>query len=543
MPFPDLEPSLPVWIRHLAAEYGERTLIVLGERRLGYAEAEARSAHVARGLLAAGVGKGTRIAILLPNGPDFVVAWLAAARIGALVVPMNTFYQARELGWVLRHADADTLICPPHFLKHDYLERLVRVAPELAGQRPPLVTAALPYLRHVRVWTGQGAPWSSGGEASLCALADRTPALDDVLLRAAESEVTPADPMLIIYSSGSTADPKGAIHTHGSVIRHAFNLNAQRDLRGDDVIYSPMPFFWVGGFVFTLLSAMHLGARLVCEERFDPGPTLDLLERERVTIVAGWPHFGKALKDHPSFPERDLSSIRAGNLYELLPGQTAVDPELRHNSLGMTETAGPHTFAPQEDLLPEKLRGSFGRAVPGLSHKIVDPESGERLDGDALGEICVRGYSVAQGLYKREREEVFDPDGYYHTGDGGRFNAEGLLFFKGRLGDLIKTAGANVTPREVELVLETLPEVLQAHVVGVPHAERGENVAAAVVLAEDAPANAETLRASLRQELSAYKIPRHFVFLTASDLPMTDTGKLDRRRLARLVAERVAADA
>jgi len=540
MPFPELTPSLPVWIRHLAAEYGDRTLIVLGERRLGYAEAEARSAHVARGLLAAGVGKGTRIAVLLPNGPDFVVAWLAAARVGALVVPMNTFYQARELGWVLRHADADTLICPERFLKHDYLARLLRVAPELADQRPPLTSTTLPFLRHVRVWRGQGPAWSSGGEAWLCAVADRTPAIDDALLRAVESEVTPADPMVVVYSSGSTADPKGAIHSHGSVIRHAYNLNAQRDLRGDDVIYSPMPFFWVGGFVFTLLSAMHLGARLVCEERFDPGATLELLERERVTIVAGWPHFGKALKAHPSFPDRDLSCIRAGNLYELLPGQAQLDPELRHNSLGMTETAGPHTFAPQEDPLPEKLRGSFGRSVPGLSHKIVDPESGERLGTDTLGEICVRGYSLAQGLYKREREEVFDPDGYYHTGDAGAFNAEGLLFFKGRLGDLIKTAGANVTPREVELVLETLPEVSQAHVVGVPHPERGENVAAAVVLAEGADTDAKHLRADLRQELSAYKVPRHFVFLEAAELPMTDTGKLDRRRLARLVAERVA---
>jgi acyl-CoA synthetase (AMP-forming)/AMP-acid ligase II len=544
MALPDGELTAGGWIRAKAARDPERVFIVKDALQLGYDEAERRSRKLARGLLAAGVGKGTRVGLLLPNGPDWVLAWLAAARIGALVVPLNTFYQARELGFVLRHADVHTLLTAARFLSNDYLERLEKFAPELAARAAPLRLRSLPYLREVRVWesTGSERPWTSGGAAALEALADATPGIDDALLEAVEREVRPADPMVVIYSSGSTADPKGAIHTHGTVLRHAHNLNGFRDLLPEDRIYSPMPFFWVGGFCFTLVSAMHVGARLYCQDAFDPGKTLDLIERERITMVAGWPHFGKAMAEHPSFSQRDLSSIRGGNLYDLLPeGARPPDPQLRSNSLGMTETCGPHTFERMDGDLPEKLRGSFGRSVPGVSHKVVDPETGRTLGPGEFGEICARGYSVMQGLYKVEREDAFDADGYYHTGDAGFFSADGYLFFEGRLGEMIKTGGANVAPRELELVMAALPEILAAHAVGIPHPERGENVAVAVVLREGAKLDAGTLHARLKDQLSAYKLPRHTFFVTSAEIPMTDSGKLDRRKLQGALAKRVAA--
>jgi acyl-CoA synthetase (AMP-forming)/AMP-acid ligase II len=545
MSLPDSECTVGGLIRSKAARDPERVFIVNEGVGLGYGEAERRSRRIARGLLASGVGKGTRVAILLPNGPDWVLAWLAAARIGALVVPLNTFYQARELGFVLRHADVQVLLTAARFLSNDYLERLEKYAPELTAHRAgPLRLRALPFLREVRVWEGDGSEraWTAGGAAELEALADASPGVDDALLAEAEREVRPSDPLVVIYSSGSTADPKGAVHTHGTVLRHAYNLNAFRDLRPDDRIYSPMPFFWVGGLVFTLVSTMHVGARLYCQDAFEPGKTLDLIERERITLVAGWPHFGAAMAAHPSFASRDLSSIRGGNMYALLPERARPkDPELRSNSLGMTETCGPHTYGNMEIELPEKLRGSFGRGVPGTQHKVVDPETGRTLGPGELGEICVRGYSVMQGLYKVEREDAFDADGYYHTGDAGCFDAEGHLFFKGRLGEMIKSGGANVAPREIELLLGAMPEILAAHVVGIPHAERGENVGAAVVLREGAALDAATLLARLKGELSAYKLPRHVFFVTSAEIPMTDSGKLDRRKLRDALAKRAAA--
>ena len=535
--------TLPDFIHSFREAFGARPLILLGERRITYAEADALSARLARGLLAQGLAKGARVGVWMPNGPDWVVAWLAAARIGCVVVPINTFYQPRELHHALHHADLHALLMLPRLLGHDLLARLEACAPGLArAQAGALLLPELPQLRHVFVWGGCDRAWAKS-DGDLLAAADATPGTDAAFLAAIERTIAPADPMLILYSSGSTADPKGAIHSHGSVLRHSFQLNSFRDLRGDDRIFSPMPYFWVGGFVFTLLAAMHLGAFLICEEAFEPGETLRLLERERATIVACWPHHAKAMLDHPSLRQRDLSSLRSGNLYAILPAeQRPKDPELRTNSLGMTETLGPHTIDRMDVDLPERLRGSFGRSVPGLEHKIVDPETSERLPPGASGEICVRGASLMQGLHKLEREDTFDRDGFYHTGDGGYLDEDGVLFFQARLGDLIKTAGANVSPREVELRIEACPEVQSAFVVGLSDPVRGQNVAAAVVLGAGRALSADELRRRLREELAAYKIPRHVLFAAKSELPFTDSGKIDKRRLAELLAERVRAE-
>jgi acyl-CoA synthetase (AMP-forming)/AMP-acid ligase II len=532
--FPDYTATVPAMLRALVRRFGERPLILLGERRITYAEADAASARLARGLLAQGVAKGARVGVLFPNGPDWVTAWLAASRIGAVVVPLNTFYKPRELGYVLRHADVHTLLCAPRLLGNDYLERLEAAAPSLAGQSSaaPLLARELPHLRAVYAAGDASGRAFARPLAALEAAGDAAP-LDAAFLDAVEAEVAPADPAVIVYSSGSTADPKGAIHSHGTLVRHSFHLNGWRDLLADDRIYSPMPFFWVGGLVFSLLSAMHAGAFLLCEEAFEPGATLRLLERERATSAAGWPHYSKALSSHPDFPKRDLSAIRSGNLYAVLPAEMRPrDPELRANSLGMTETCGPHTIERMDVDLPERLRGSFGHAVPGVEHKVVDPETGAALPPGASGEICVRGYSLMQGLHKTEREATFDRDGFYHTGDVGRFDADGNLYFEARRGDLIKTAGANVTPREVEVLLEAMPEVSLACVVGVAEPARGQDVAAAIVLEPGRSLDAATCRERLRAELAAYKLPRHVFVVEKSELPFTDSGKIDKRRLA-----------
>jgi acyl-CoA synthetase (AMP-forming)/AMP-acid ligase II len=531
--------TMPAFIRGLARHHGERDLIVADDRRLSYAEAETRSARIARSLLAAGVGKGSRVGVLLPNGPEWVLGGWAATRIGAILVPLNTFFQTQELAWILRHADIDCLLLASRFLTHDYPARLEAALPGLSEARDPILRLrSAPLLRRVYVFGSTDRAWA--GDATR--LEDAVePALDGDFLAAVESATTPADPMVMLYSSGSTADPKGALHTHGSVLRHAAALARLRDLQPADRIWSPMPFFWVGGFVFAFVSNLCAGACTLCEEVFDPEKTLAFLERERATIAIGWPHFGKALADHPSRHTRDLSSLRGGNVPDILPPEVCpTDPELRANALGMTETCGPHTWG-GEGALPEAQRGSFGSGLPGIEHRVVDPETGRVLPVGSAGEICVRGYSLMRGLHKVEREDTFTPDGFYRTGDAGFFDAEGLLHFQGRLGDLIKTGGANVTPSEVEQVLRGYSEVKEAYVVGVPDPERGQNVAASVVLERDAVATPEALRARLRGDLSAYKVPRHLFVDTLADLPFTDSGKLDKRRLSKLLEERVAA--
>jgi acyl-CoA synthetase (AMP-forming)/AMP-acid ligase II len=544
MPFPEYEPKIPSFLRLRARECGDHPAIVLGDRRLGYAALERQSAALARGLLARGLGKGSRVGLLMPNGPDWLSAFMAAARIGAVVVPLNTFHQTRELAWSLRHADVDTLLTVDRFLAHDYLERLEEAAPGLThASTAPLRLPELPYLRRVIVW-GQGSrAWTESGEA-LLESAGGDPSVNDVLLEAVEQEVTPADPLCVFYSSGSTADPKGAIHSHGAALRHSFNLSTGRDIDADDRVWSPMPFFWVGGFVFTALGNMQVGATTVCDEVFDPERTLRLLEREKVTVALGWPHFGKALAEHPTRPERDLSSLRKGNLPDILPDEISpADPELRATALGMTETCGPHTWNPTVGRLPEHERGSFGTAVEGVTHRVVDAETGLEVEPGRIGELWVRGYSLMQGLYKREREDVFEPDGFYRTGDAGFFDARGHLRFTGRLGDLIKTGGANVTPGEIEQLLLAYEEVKEAHVVGVAHPEKGQTVEAAVTLEAGFEIGGDALRARLKQEISAYKVPRHIFVYTTGSLPFTDTGKIDKRRLARELEDRIGSQA
>jgi acyl-CoA synthetase (AMP-forming)/AMP-acid ligase II len=542
MPFPDYEPTVPNFLAHCVAQYGERPLILLGDRRISYAEAEVESAQLARGLLARGVGKGTRVGILFPNGPDWAITWLAAARIGALTVPINTFSKPRELHWTLRHADVDTLLTTPSLLSHDYQERLEQCAPSLVRQElgagGSLFCPELPYLRQVFVFGGEPRPWARPADQ----LAP-TPLIDEAFLREVEGCISPADPLIILYSSGSTAEPKGAVHTQGTLIRQSFNLTCYRDPHPAGVVWTPMPFFWTGGILLGLCQSMHEGYLVLCQEAFEPGATLELLERERATSVMGWPQYTQAMRDHPDFHTRDLSSIESGSMLGMLPeGERPKDPQLRSNSLGMTETCGPHTYGRMDVDLPESLRGSFGKALDGVTHKVVDPETGERLLTGEHGEICVRGYSLMQGLYKCEREDVFDEEGFYHTGDGGHFNEAGHLFFKARLGEMIKTGGANVTPREVEIVMDEMDEVQSSFVVGVPHPVRGQNVAAAVVLNEGVKLTADELRKRLREELSAYKVPRHFFFFDRDELPFTDSGKMPKKILTAMLTERLEKD-
>ena len=534
---PDYRATAGEFIRHVALEWGDRDLAVLDGQRLTFADAEAQSAELAKGMLASGVKAGTHVGLLAPNGPGWIVAWLAATRIGAVVPLLNTYYKPRELTWVLAHSEVKVLFTVDRHLGHDYGDRLESIAPGLADQHAEAIQVdSHPALRSVWMW-GDAVPAWAG---TVDELRTRAGAVSDAKLLEAEANVRPNDAMLVIYTSGSTAEPKGVIHSHGGVIRHPYNLLPFRDLEPGDVCYTPMPLFWVGGLTYTLISCMHAGATVVFEEQFEPGSTLDLIERERVTHVIGWPHMAKALTEHPSFPDRDLSSVRGGSLDALLPPHLRVgDPELRANSLGMTESLGPHSIEMIGSELPRDKRGSFGRSVPGIEHRIVDPITGRNQPPGEMGEIWIKGYSLMLGHLKKPRSEVFTKDGWFRTGDAGFLDADGHLYFKGRMGDQIKSSGMNITPREVELVIEEQPEVMHAFVMAVPHPERGEDVAAAIVFRPGHSADPSAIQTRLKQEMSSYKVPRHIAtYASPEELPWLDSGKIDRRALQESLVER-----
>jgi acyl-CoA synthetase (AMP-forming)/AMP-acid ligase II len=519
--------------RAVVAAHAHRELVVAtpGDgttERISYGEADDRSGDLARRLLAAGVGKGTRVGLLAPNGPAFAVGVIAATRIGAVIVPINTMFQPRELAWVIRHGDVHTLLTVPAILGKDCLDRVEAAVPSLAmattdGRDPgPLHDPEFPFLRHVAVLGDATRPWTSPLE----------PRVDAPLLTAAEAAVNESDDIAVIYTSGSTADPKGVIHTHGPLIRHAHFIASEHGWTSEDRVYVPMAFFWVGGLVFGFLGPMQLGVTILTEHRFEAGDVLAFLSRERVTYATGWAHVGPALANHPDFPTTDLSTLREGYQQVLLPPERRTpDPTLRVAQLGMTETCSSHTWWPPHDELPEEKRGSLGLSGPGFEHKVVD-ESGKEVAVGTIGEICVRGAALMRGIVGRAREETFDEDGWYHTGDAGRLDDDGHLYFAGRTDDMIKTAGANVSPIEVERVLIGLPEVREAYVVGVPHPDRGAIVTGVVVTARGATVTADELTRRCRTLLAAYKVPKRWEILpTADALPYTTTNKIDRRVL------------
>lgn len=508
-------------LRHLTRRRGDHPLLVCDDDRMSYADADRRSARLARGLVALGAGKGAHVGLLYPNGPEFVVGMLAAARIGAVVIPFSTFVTARELREQLVDSDVGILLTAKSFRSHDYVRLLSEILCD-ADLDSRLFCAAAPQLRHVAVT-----------QETVCGLAD---SIDPALLTALEDDVAACEPLAIVYTSGSTSAPKGVVHTHGALLAHQRNLNLIRNLTADDRLFCNSPFFWIGGLGFGLLATLMAGSTVVCSNATDAGETLDLLEAEKPTVTNGFAAAIAHLADHPSFAQRDLSSMRRGNLYPIMaPDARPADPELRHNMLGMTEAGSVVLIGDDESDLPEHRRGSFGKAAPGFETKVVDPDTATDVLLGEVGELCLRGPYLMQRYYKRSREECFDADGWFHSGDLVRVDAEGFFYFVGRLGAMIKTAGANVSAAEVEQAISRVTDGARAHVIGLPDAQRGQVVAAVVVQAEHAAAFDEAaLLALLKKELSAYKIPKRFVALRSADVPLLPSGKVDMRRLGEL---------
>jgi acyl-CoA synthetase (AMP-forming)/AMP-acid ligase II len=534
----DLPLTIPALLRRQVRMHADRTLLACDDTRLSYAEAEARSRRLARGLLASGATKGSHVALLFPNGAEFIIGALAAARIGAVVVPLSTLSTADELRWLLAHSDSAFLLAASEFRSRRYTELLRTAIPELdVWGPPPLRSLNAPWLR--RIWFSGPLPegWDAGWSVEAVEALGST--IEEKFLDAIENRVLPSDQFVIIYTSGSTGTPKGVIHTHGTLIRHRHNVNQIRRYGPDDVLFSLAPWFWVTGFAFSLLGTLIAGARIVCSNSTVIGEVLDLLERERPTITTGYPPTVARLAADPSFAQRDLSSIRRGTLYPILaPDVRPSDPGLRHDTYGMSESGSAISMSEDEGDLPERLRGSCGRFSPGFEAKIVDPDSGKASGTGEAGELWLRGPFMMQGYYGKPRDQVFEADGWWRSGDIGAIDAEGFFFLKGRLSNMIRTSGANVAPREVESVLSGLTGGLQCVVLGVPDPQRGQSVAAVIFADRESDVDEAALKQRLAEKLSSYKVPRRIFRLTPSEMPSLSSGKLDMRKLKELVQAR-----
>lgn len=465
----------------------DKAMVVDTATALTYAELDSGTATVAAGLVGTGITKGTRVGLLMPNGTDWVLLALAVARLGAVLVPLSTLLTPDELHAQLRMAAVEHLIAVEEF----------------RGRRYPIRQETLPALR--RIWGVRDA-LTLNGTGPL-------------------PQVRPADPLAIMFTSGSSGAPKGVLHSHGNALAAVRSGLAARCVTADTRLYLPMPFFWVGGFGAGILSVLLAGATLVTEALPTPQSTLALLQRERVTLFRGWPDQAEALARHTG----PLPTLLPGSLEALLTPDLRSRPGARASLFGMTESFGPYCGYPADTDMPESAWGSCGKPFTGMDVRITDLDTGAPAPVGTVGQIQIRGPHVLRGICRRSREDTFTPEGFYPTGDLGHLDADGFLFHHGRCDDMFKVSGATVYPSEVVRALRGIDGVRAAHVTEV----RGR-VGAAVVTDR----TVEHLRSAARDMLSHFKIPTVWLVLTdEDDLPRGATGKVDVTGLRALLSK------
>jgi acyl-CoA synthetase (AMP-forming)/AMP-acid ligase II len=526
--------TLPALFTKIVAERGDHDAIATVYETISYAELDRRSARLARALLAAGAGKGTRIALLAPDGVFWVTAFIAALRIGALLTLVSTLGTPSELAHILRHSDTQFLLAARRFLNHDYADKLEAAFPELAdGRAGVLRITTAPYLRSVWFDDPPAAQWA-GSIDELESRVEQVSGPDEALLTAIEGEVSPDEDAVMVYTSGSTAQPKAVVHSQWNVARHPPELAKLFLIKPSDRMLPMLPAFWLGGLAM-LMQVLSQGATLVYPASPNHDDLLDAIQRCRVNRLNGWGDGLTKLRQAATLRGIDVDAIVGLGPFRDAAGEL-IPPPLQSNMLGMSETFAPHSAEPLNVRLPEDKAGASGRTVNGYERRIVDPETGSEVNSGELGELQLRGGALMTRLYKRERGEVFTSDGYYPTGDLVREDHDGYLYFVARRGDMIKTRAANVSRLEVEAALKSLPEVADAVVTGLPDEEFGELVVAAVVLESGAVASEQSLRDQLRSTLSSFKVPRRIIFAAETDIPRTTTGKIKLHELRQLFA-------
>ncbi|MCY4452404.1 MAG: AMP-binding protein [Immundisolibacterales bacterium] len=509
--------TVPALLGELAEGHPDVEFIVGAGRRLRYPEFRDEARRFACALHALGVRRGDKVAILMGNRPEWLIAYFAILSLGAVMVSLNTWATRRELAYMLDHSDTSVLVTVDRFLGQDYTAALQEIG----------AAAGLPRLRHIvrlapdgRTLPG-GVSWEAALQAGM--------AVPESTVDAAEDAIEPADVGCILYTSGSTSTPKGVQLQHFALIENMWHIGERQRLRAGDRLWLAVSLFWGLGCENALFALMTHAGTIVLQERFEAGEAIDLIERERCTVVYATPNMVRALAEHPGYRRERLASLRTGVTIGT-PEQVRLLADLGASEIcnvyGLTETYGNCTVTDAQD--PMEVRAaSVGRPLPGFELAIVDPKTRRSLPAGEVGEIKARGY-VTCGYYRDEdrNREAFDDEGWFLTGDLGYLDDSGRLHYRGRLKEMIKTGGINVAPVEVEEVLMSHPGVEQAFVVGLPDAERDEIVVAAVVPREGSGVDEATLREHSAGALAAYKRPRRYRLVAAEELPLTTTGKV-----------------
>ncbi|CAN5211401.1 class I adenylate-forming enzyme family protein [soil metagenome] len=518
------------------AELRESVALVMSGVSSTYPELSTQSDEFAASLVGLGVRPGDKVGILMHNCLDFVLALLAAAKIGAVAVPINGRFKAHDASYVISHADVTVLLTAADPRGTDYPELVRRIFAAESGEGAALDFTAAPTISHVVSLTNDIEGFLTRKDFERAG-ADVTRA--DV--KTLQSRVRVRDIALLMYTSGTTARPKGCLLTHEALTRHGEKVARTRFmLTPSDGFWDPLPLFHCGGLV-PMLGCFSVGAKYCHPGHFDAGEALKTIHDERCTVL--YPSFEAIwlpVIEHPDFEKTDLSHVRL--IQNIATPERMAQFEARMpwarqvTSYGSTECATNLTMGRAEDPFEIRVR-TLGQPVEGMEVKIVDPETGVEVPTGTMGEMCFRGYSSFEGYYKEPEQTaaMFDADGYFHSGDRACMDEDGNMIYGGRLKDMLKVGGENVAAIEIEDFLTRHPAVRIAQVVGVPDDRYGEVAAAFVELVTGQRASAEDLISFCTGTIASYKVPRHVRFVTEWPMSGTKVRKVDLK--AELTAE------
>jgi fatty-acyl-CoA synthase len=536
--------TLPGFLREVTERHADREALVLrmpdGVVRWSYSDLWERATEVARALIACGVGKDSRVGILMTNRPEWVASFFGVGLAGGVAVALSTFSTLPELEYQLQATAVSIVLFERRVLRKDFAALLCELEPAILEAVPGrLMSERFPFLRRLVVVGNDPGCKGIEGWADFLAHGKEIP---QALVDAAASSVNPSDLAGLFLSSGTTNRPKGVLNSHRGIAMQCWRWPRIFALKGDVRSWSANAFTWSGNF--TILGAtLATGGSLVLQQVFDPEEAIELFRRERVTWPYAWPHQWARLEAASNWEAADFSS-----LHYVDPSRPVVrHPSFRSRgwadpwaTYGSTETFTLSTAYPC-DAPAELQAGNSGEPLPGNTIKIVDPLSNAVVPRGERGEIAVKGATLMLGYMGVPLSETLDEEAFFHTGDGGYIDPEGRLHFEGRLTDIIKTGGANVSPLEVDHALSSCPGVKAAKTVGIPHDTLGEMVVTCIVPQEGAVLGEDSVRDFLKQQLASYKIPRRVLFVSEADLSLTGaSSKIKTEKLRELVVARMA---
>lgn len=522
--------------------YPDNDAVVYADRdfRLTYREFGELVDRVARGLMGLGVEKGEKVAVWATNVPYWVVLQFATAKIGAILITVNTYYKVHELAYLMGQSETENIFIIDGFRDTDYLQTLYELVPELKTQeRGFLQSPAFPYLKRA-FFLG---PEKHRGMYSIPELLTMAEVVTDEQYRARQESLDPHDVVNMQYTSGTTGFPKGVMLTHYNVGNNGYWIGANQKLGPTDRVCLPVPLFHCFGCVLGVMACVNHGSTMVILESYDPVGVMTAVEEERCTAVYGVPTMFIAILEHKLFRKFDFSTLRTGIMAgspcpirvmeEVMEKMNAREITICY---GLTEGSPVITQTRTDDPIRRKVE-TVGRAMPAIEMRLVDPDTNIPVPAGAQGEICCRGYNVMKGYYNMPEAtaQAIDAEGWLHSGDLGVVDDDGYLSITGRHKDMIIRGGENVYPREIEEFLYKMPGIQDVQVVGVASRKYGEEVGAFIVLKRGFNLTPEDVKDFCRGKISRYKIPKYVSFI--EHLPMTASGKIQKYKLREMAAE------